>query len=70
MIDKLKERQEKTLRDEIAISAMQGLLANADAMVSTVKVARKGNTKPVSTLAMAAYSYADAMLKAREVQND
>lgn len=57
------ENKEKTLRDEIAMSALNGMLSKGDGD----SVFFKNWVKHYSNLA---YKYADEMMKAREVKND
>jgi hypothetical protein len=56
---------DKTLRDEIAMAALNGLLSNPN-----VKVIASGAAMNdlVKTLATHAYAYADAMMKQRGVK--
>lgn len=69
--------KDKTLRDEIAIAALQGLLSNPQIAKDTVKAgwrteetwaleAIERHKKLVRVNAVTAYAYADALLKARE----
>jgi hypothetical protein len=55
------EQPTKTLRDEFAMAAMQGLLANPEVLLSVTHC---------EIISGNAYEYADAMMKAREAQDD
>ncbi|MFD1199535.1 Arc family DNA-binding protein [Brucella gallinifaecis] len=56
---------EKTLRDEIAIAALSVFAGNYKATISD-----EANSHYVMSIAMLSYVFADAMLRAREVQHD
>jgi|SRR5690625_477394 len=59
-----RKEAEKTLRDEIAMRAMQGIISNAKTMQEITRhVAEDKFFRAISRLA---YDYADAMLKVRQ----
>lgn len=65
--DAYKSEDYVSLRDEIAMRAMQGLISNSDWM----KTYGQGEKYLMSSdiTAEVAYGYADAMLKQREIEN-
>ncbi len=60
---------EKTLRDEFATAALQGLLVRSSPQ-SLLDVSKEYNINPSEALAIMAYEHADAMIRARGGDRD
>lgn len=60
---------EKTLRDDFAMAALQGLLVRSSPQ-SLLDVSKEYNINPSEALAIMAYEHADAMLDARGGDRD
>lgn len=62
------EEYRKALRDEFAMAALQGILANEETVRQGVRLADKSvaNDSLQIYVSLLAYGYADAMLKARD----
>lgn len=56
-----------TLRDFFAAKALQAYLSHPQNIAGVVRAGQKRDMSPQDFVAIAAYEYADAMLKARQV---
>lgn len=52
----------KTLRDEIAIAAMEGLIADSDILIAVRDQAKDAKKSGEAMIAICAYTIADAMI--------
>lgn len=57
-----------SLRDYFAAKAMQGMLANTDFLTASGKLAEREGVSVGASVSKSAYAFADAMIKARDVQ--
>lgn len=64
------ETSDRTLRDDFAIAALIGLLAEGRTFSAIIGVAEKANSNAATTAAELSYDFADAMMKARVVTPD